>query len=186
MSSARCSAWWRGDLRRHGVRETGRRGPAGGDRAALCAAQATSAVELRGAGLSSGGFGLVSRLCPAAVGVVAEEVGAAQDDQRDPAPRPGRRSIGRCWPSAQQDKLESGAMVRIDSTVTAALMHEPSDSTLLWDCGAGDDAAVAAGGALPGAPPIAWRDHRRAGQEACPRDPVQPRQRQPSASSIAS
>jgi hypothetical protein len=26
-----------------------------------------------------------------------------------------------------------GATVRIDSTVTAALMHEPSDSALLWD-----------------------------------------------------
>ena len=35
--------------------------------------------------------------------------------------------------TAQQEKLEAGAMVRIDSTVTAALMHEPSDSALLWD-----------------------------------------------------
>jgi IS5 family transposase len=35
--------------------------------------------------------------------------------------------------SAKYDGLESGATVRIDSTVTAALMHEPSDSTLLWD-----------------------------------------------------
>jgi IS5 family transposase len=35
--------------------------------------------------------------------------------------------------SAKQDKLESGATVRIDSTVTAALMHEPSDSAPLWD-----------------------------------------------------
>jgi IS5 family transposase len=35
--------------------------------------------------------------------------------------------------SAQQDKLELGATVRIDSTVSAALMHQPSDSTLLWD-----------------------------------------------------
>src|SRR6185369_11463422 len=34
--------------------------------------------------------------------------------------------------SAQQDKLESATVVRIDSTVTAALMHEPSDSALLW------------------------------------------------------
>ena len=30
--------------------------------------------------------------------------------------------------SAKQDKLESGARVRIDSTVTTALMHEPGDS----------------------------------------------------------
>src|SRR3954465_3082684 len=35
--------------------------------------------------------------------------------------------------SAKMDKLESGATVRIDSTVTAAPMHEPSDSALLWD-----------------------------------------------------
>ena len=35
--------------------------------------------------------------------------------------------------SAQQAKLEAGRTVRIDSTVTAALMHEPSDSALLWD-----------------------------------------------------
>ena len=35
--------------------------------------------------------------------------------------------------SAKQDRLESGTTVRLDSTVTAALMHEPSDSTLLWD-----------------------------------------------------
>src|SRR6202163_1149273 len=34
---------------------------------------------------------------------------------------------------ARQEKLESGATLRIDSTVTAALMHQPSDSALLWD-----------------------------------------------------
>jgi transposase, IS5 family len=35
--------------------------------------------------------------------------------------------------SARREKLESGSVVRVDSTVTAALMHEPSDSSLLWD-----------------------------------------------------
>jgi IS5 family transposase len=35
--------------------------------------------------------------------------------------------------SAKQEKLESGKVVRVDSTVTAALIHEPSDSSLLWD-----------------------------------------------------
>src|SRR5215475_15260077 len=35
--------------------------------------------------------------------------------------------------SARQGKLESGAMVRIDSTVTQALMHAPTDSSLMWD-----------------------------------------------------
>ncbi|KKA05044.1 transposase, partial [Sinorhizobium meliloti] len=36
--------------------------------------------------------------------------------------------------SARQERLESGRVVRVDSTVTAALIHEPSASSLLWDC----------------------------------------------------
>ena len=35
--------------------------------------------------------------------------------------------------SAQHTKVEQGKMLRIDSTVTAAPIHAPSDSTLLWD-----------------------------------------------------
>ena len=35
--------------------------------------------------------------------------------------------------SAREAKLEDGGVVQLDSTVTAALMHEPSDSSLLWD-----------------------------------------------------
>jgi IS5 family transposase len=35
--------------------------------------------------------------------------------------------------SAQQARVEKGEMLRIDSTVTHAPIHEPSDSTLLWD-----------------------------------------------------
>ena len=35
--------------------------------------------------------------------------------------------------SARQEKVEVGKVARLDSTVTAALMHEPSDSSLLWD-----------------------------------------------------
>ena len=35
--------------------------------------------------------------------------------------------------SASESKLERGRVVRLDSTVTAALIHEPSDSSLLWD-----------------------------------------------------
>jgi hypothetical protein len=64
--------------------------------------------------------------------VVAKEVGAAPDDRRD-----WRRDLGggnrTLLASAKQDRLESGATVRLDSTVSAALMHEPSDSTLLCD-----------------------------------------------------
>src|SRR4051812_9012903 len=57
-------------------------GATGGDGAALCAAQAAAAVQLRGIGLSLGRFGVLSRLCPPAAGVVAEEVGAAPNYQR--------------------------------------------------------------------------------------------------------
>ena len=35
--------------------------------------------------------------------------------------------------SAKAERIENGRAVRLDSTVTAALMHEPSDSSLLWD-----------------------------------------------------
>jgi transposase, IS5 family len=35
--------------------------------------------------------------------------------------------------SARREKLEDGNVVRLDSTATSALMHEPSDSSLLWD-----------------------------------------------------
>jgi IS5 family transposase len=35
--------------------------------------------------------------------------------------------------SAHAQKLESGQVIRLDSTTSAALLHEPSDNTLLWD-----------------------------------------------------
>jgi IS5 family transposase len=35
--------------------------------------------------------------------------------------------------SANQSKVEQGKMFRIDSTVTNALVHEPTDNSLLWD-----------------------------------------------------
>lgn len=34
---------------------------------------------------------------------------------------------------AKESKVESGSMVRVDSTVTETPIHTPSDSTLLWD-----------------------------------------------------
>ncbi len=36
--------------------------------------------------------------------------------------------------SASQAKIEKGEMLRIDSTVIDSPIHDPSDSTLLWDC----------------------------------------------------
>lgn len=34
---------------------------------------------------------------------------------------------------AQRDRVETGAVVRIDCTVSAALIHDPIDNSLLWD-----------------------------------------------------
>ncbi len=62
--------------------------------------------------------------------------------------------------SAKQDKLESGATVRIDSTVTAALMHEPT-SALLWDAVRLMTRLLRQATTLPGAPALHWRDRRR-------------------------
>jgi IS5 family transposase len=63
--------------------------------------------------------------------------------------------------SARQDKLESGTMIRIDSTVTQALMHAPTDSSLLWDAVRVMVRMLKQASALPGAPSIIWRNHRR-------------------------
>jgi len=62
---------------------------------------------------------------------------------------------------ARQEKLEEGAMVRIDSTVTAALMHEPSDSALLWDAVRLMTRLLRHAAALPGAPAMRWHDRQR-------------------------
>ena len=66
--------------------------------------------------------------------------------------------------SARQAKVETGKIVRLDSTVTAALMYDPSDSSLLWDAVrvmvrllTGADTLI--GGRL------VWRDHRRAAKK---------------------
>jgi IS5 family transposase len=62
---------------------------------------------------------------------------------------------------AKQDKLDAGTVVRIDSTVTAALMHEPSDSALLWDAVRVMSRLLRQAAKLPSAPAIRWRDRRR-------------------------
>ncbi len=62
--------------------------------------------------------------------------------------------------SARQDKVEGGEVIGVDSTVTAALMHEPSDSSLLWDAVRVMARLLKAAETL-GAK-IVWRDRRRA------------------------
>jgi len=63
--------------------------------------------------------------------------------------------------SAQHHQVEDGSVVRIDSTVTAALMHAPTDSSLLWDgvrvmVRVLKKADELLGGTLP-----RWRNYRR-------------------------
>jgi IS5 family transposase len=63
--------------------------------------------------------------------------------------------------NARQEKVEAGAVIRVDSTVTAALMHAPSDSSLLWDAVRVMARMLKAAETLVGAK-LAWRDRRRA------------------------
>src|ERR671926_955141 len=64
--------------------------------------------------------------------------------------------------SARQEKIEDGSVVRLDSTVTAALMHEPSDSSLLWDAVRVMVRLLKQAQAWMADIARAWRDHRRA------------------------
>jgi IS5 family transposase len=66
---------------------------------------------------------------------------------------------------ARQAKLEDGAVVRLDSTVTSALMHEPSDSSLLWDAVRVMARLLKQADALMAGAGLAWRDHRRAAKK---------------------
>jgi IS5 family transposase len=67
--------------------------------------------------------------------------------------------------SARQQKVEPGDVIRVDSTATAALMHEPSDSSLLWDGVRVMARLLKAAQALAGDGKIVWRDHRRAAKK---------------------
>jgi IS5 family transposase len=67
--------------------------------------------------------------------------------------------------SARQAKLEDGAVVRLDSTVTAALMHEPSDSSLLWDAVRVMVRLLKRANALVGGSGSPWHDHCRAAKK---------------------
>jgi transposase, IS5 family len=66
---------------------------------------------------------------------------------------------------ARQAKLEDGAVVRLDSTVTSALMHEPSDSSLLWDAVRVMVRLLKRADTLVGGAGMEWRDHCRAAKK---------------------
>src|ERR1700730_18466698 len=60
--------------------------------------------------------------------------------------------------NARQTRLEPATMVRIDSTVTEALVHQPSDSSLLWDAVRVMTRLLEQACALAGNGAISWRD----------------------------
>src|SRR5262249_38604255 len=119
-----------GDLRRDGLRETGRRGlPAESVlRCALLKQQRQLSYEELAFHLEDlASFRAFARL-PLAwspkKSVLHQTIGALRAETWEAVNQA-------LLVSAKQDRLESGAVVRLDSTVSAALMHEPSDSNLL-------------------------------------------------------
>jgi transposase, IS5 family len=66
---------------------------------------------------------------------------------------------------ARQAKLEDGTVVRLDSTVTSALMHEPSDSSLLWDAVRVMVRLLKRADALVGDAGSSWRNHCRSAKK---------------------
>jgi transposase, IS5 family len=149
-----------GDLRRQGVRETGRRGlPAESVlRCALLKQQRQLSYEELAFHLEdSASFRAFARLplvWSPKKSVLHQTIGALGAETWEAVNQA-------LLVSAKQDRLESGTMVRLDSTVSAALMHEPSDSTLLCDAVRVMTRLLRRAQSLPAAPAIAWRDRRR-------------------------
>jgi IS5 family transposase len=149
-----------GDLRRQGVRETGRRGlPAESVlRCALLKQQRQLSYEELAFHLEdSVSFRAFARLplgWSPKRSVLRQTIAALRAETREAVNQA-------LLASAKQDRLESGATVRLDSTVSAALMHQPSDSTLLWDAVRVMTRLLRRVQTLPGAPAVRWRDRRR-------------------------
>ena len=62
---------------------------------------------------------------------------------------------------AEDNKLETGKRIRIDSTVSETTIHEPSDNTLLWDAVRVMVRLLQWTGRVPLAPRLIWRNHTR-------------------------
>jgi IS5 family transposase len=149
-----------GDLRRQGVHETGRRElPAESVlRCALLKQQRQLSYEELAFHLEdSASFRAFARL-PLAwspkKSVLHQTIGALRAETWEAVNQA-------LLASAKQDRLESGATVRLDSTVSAAMMRQPSDSTLLWDAVRVMTRLLRRAQTLPGAPAVGWRDRRR-------------------------
>src|SRR3954469_7562847 len=153
-----------GDLRRHGLRETGRRGlPAETVlRCALLKQQRQLSYEELAFHLEdSASFRAFARLplsWSPKKSVLHQTISAIGATTWEAINRALVRSAG-------QARLESGAVIRIDSTVTRALMHEPSDSSLLWDAVRVMIRLLKQAQAWMGGIGRGWRDHCRAAKK---------------------
>jgi IS5 family transposase len=152
------------DLRRHGVKETGRQGlPA--EAVLRCAVlkqhRQLSYQELAFHLEDSASFRAFARLPHAwspQKSVLHQTISAIRAETWEQINRT-------LLTSARETKLERGRVVRLDSTVTAALVHEPSDSSLLWDAVRVMVRLLREANALVGRAGLAWRDHRRAAKK---------------------
>ena len=151
-----------GDLRRHGVKETGREGlPA--ESVVRCALlkqhRQLSYEELAFHLEDSASFRAFARLplsWTPKKSVLHRTISAIRAQTWE--------AINRALlASARHEKIEAGKIVRFDSTVTAALMHQPTDSSLLWDAVRVLVRLLQAADALVSG--HAWRDHRRAAKK---------------------
>jgi transposase, IS5 family len=150
------------DLRRHGVKETGRHGlPA--ESVLRCGLlkqhRQLSYEELAFHLEDSSSFRAFARLplsWTPKKPVLHKTIGAIRAETWEAI----NRTV---LASARAEKVEAGKVIRLDSTVTAALMHEPSDSSLLWDAVRVMARLLMEAGSLAGGfVRIAWHDHRRA------------------------
>ena len=151
-----------GDLRRHGVKETGREGlPA--ESVLRCALlkqhRQLSYEELAFHLENSASFRAFARLplsWTPKKSALHRTISAVRAETWE--------AINRTLlASARQAKVETGKVVRLDSTVTAALMHDPSDSSLLWDAVHVLVRLLQTADALIGG--LEWRNHRRAAKK---------------------
>jgi IS5 family transposase len=152
------------DLGRHGVKATGRQGlPA---EAVLRCALLKQDRQLTYQELafhledsaSFRAFARLPRSCSPQKSVLQKTISAIRPETWE--------EINRALLSnAREEKLEDGSVVRLDSTVTAALMHEPSDSSLLWDAVRVMVRLLKQADALVGGAGLAWRDHCRAAKK---------------------
>lgn len=156
--------WVAADLQRHGVKPTGRKGLAA-ESALRCALlkqhRQLSYEELAFHLLDSASFQAFARLPMHWVPKrsVLQHVVASIHAQT------WERINGLLKHDAQASGVDRGKRIRIDSTVTDAPIHLPSDSTLLWDAMRVLVRMLNTAQSLCGARAIEWVNHSRAAKK---------------------